>query len=317
MVIKKVIYFSLIILILVIAIVFLVLKLSEKTIPSHPLHQTKSTTKIQKPKPIAQTLSYIFMIVDENQPYNNLVGNSSAPYINYLIKNYASASNYHAVAHPSLPNYLALTSGSTDGTTTDCNPPAAGCIVNVPNIADEIQKSGRTWKAYAESMPSNCYTLNSLPEYATKHVPFLYYSDIVNNSSRCNQHVVPYSQLSSNLASLKTTPNYAFITPNLCNDMHNCSIATGDKWLANNVPLILKSKAFTTKKALLIITWDEGYASTNHILALFVGNDAKKGYQSSNYYNHYSILKTIETAWNLPPLTNNDRQAQPMTALLK
>ena len=316
MVIKKVVYFGLIILVLVVAVYFFMLKLSEKTIPAKTNQQIKPATTIQKP-PVASTLSYIFIIVDENQPYYNLVGNSNAPYINYLIKNYASANNFHAVAHPSLPNYLALTSGSTDGVTTDCNPPSAGCEVNVPNIADEIQKSGRTWKAYAESMPSSCYILNSLPLYATKHVPFIYYNDIVNNPSRCNQHVVPYSQLSTDLASLKTTPNYAFITPNLCNDMHNCPISTGDKWLANNVPLILKSKAFTTKKALLIITWDEGYASTNHILTLFVGNDVKKGYQSANYYNHYSILKTIETAWNLPPLTNNDRQAQPMTALLK
>lgn len=281
---------------------------------SPPSHQAIQTTISKKPL-VVQGLSYIFVIVEENQPYSNLVGNANAPYINYLIKRYSSATNYYAVAHPSLPNYLALTSGSTDGITTDCNPPSAGCVVNVPNIADEIEKSGRSWKAYAESMPSPCYAYNS-NEYATKHNPFIYYSDIISNQSSCTEHVVPFSQLSTDLALISTTPNYAFITPNLCNDMHNCSIATGDTWLAKNVPIILQSKAFSTQNSLLIITWDEGYATTNHVLALLVGNSVKQNYQSSQYYSHYSVLHTIETAWNLAPLTNNDKQAKAMGEFL-
>ena len=140
-----------------------------------------------------------------------------------LIKQSALATNYSGVTHPSLPNYLALTSGSTDGITTDCNPPSAGCIVNVKNIADLVAASGRTWKEYAESMPSSCYQYNA-GNYATKHNPFVYYSDIVNNQQLCASHVVPYTQMLTDLKSASTTPNFAFITPNLCNDMHNCGI---------------------------------------------------------------------------------------------
>ena len=262
------------------------------------------------------TLKHIFLIVDENQPYTNIVNNPNAPYLNLLIKQYSSATNYHAVAHPSLPNYLALTSGSTDGTSTDCNPPSAGCEVGVNNIADLIKNSGRTWKEYAESMPSACYTYNALP-YATKHNPFIYYKDIIDNQTRCSKNVVPFSQLQTDLSSINTTPNYAFITPNLCNDMHSCLISVGDNWLSKVVPMILNSKAFTTQPSVLFITWDEGYATNNHVLALLIGNSVKNDYQSTVYYSHYSILHTIEVAWGLPTLTTNDKQATVMSEFFK
>lgn len=269
-----------------------------------------------KPSPTSSTLGYIFIIVEENHPYSGIVNNPQAPYINSLIAKYALATNYSAVSHPSLPNYLALTSGSTDGITSDCNPPSAGCEISVPNIADEIEASGRSWKAYAESMPSNCYAYNS-GEYATKHNSFVYYSDIINNQSRCNSHVVPFTNLINDLSSISSTPNYAFITPNLCDDMHDCSVATGDAWMANYVPLILQSKAFTAQPSLLAIIWDEGNSSTNHVAAILAGSSIQNGYQSDSSYSHYSLLHTVEVMWGLSPLTNNDKQAPLMTSFFK
>ncbi len=309
--IRQLAYLALIILSILIVSYLATVKLPTKpktTTINHPSTNIKSSKK-------TTTLSHIFIIVEENQPYNNIVGNPNAPYINSLIKKYALATNYHGVTHPSLPNYLALTSGSTDGITTDCNPPSAGCEVNVPNITNEITKSGRTWKEYAESMPSACYAYNALP-YATKHNPFLYYKNIINNPSLCLKHVVPFNQLTKDLSSINSTPNYAFITPNQCNDMHSCSISTGDTWLSQQVPLILASSAFTKQNSLLIITWDEGNATTNHIPTILLGNSVKKNYQSAIYYNHYSILHTIEAEWNLAPLTTNDKQATAMTNFL-
>ena len=165
-------------------------------------------------------------------------------------------------------------------------------------------------------MPSACYLLNS-GNYATKHNPFIYYQDIVGNSSLCKSHVVPYSQLSIDLKSAATTPNFAFITPNLCNDMHNCGLAAGDSWLAANVPAILNSPAFTKSPSLLVITWDEGNASNNQVATIFAGNDARVGYQSNVAYNHYSLLHTIERLWDLPSLTSNDKNASLMTSMLR
>ena len=279
---------------------------------THTSLAKKPSSKLPTVSSEDKTIAHVFIIMEENKPISLINGNAAnAPYINSLISKYGIATNYNAVAHPSLPNYLAITSGSTDGITTDCNPPSAGCTVNVKNIADEIESSGRTWKEYAESMPSACYMYNS-GNYATKHNPFIYYSDIANNKARCDSHVVPFTQLSTDLRSVRTTPNYAFITPNLCNDMHNCSIEVGDYWLSQTVPMILNSKAFTTQPSLLIITWDEGYASNNNVAAIVAGSAAKNKYVSNKALDHYSVLSTIESIWGLKPLTQNDKNAPTM-----
>ena len=281
-----------------------------------PASANKSTAGNNNAAAANKTIAHIFIIVEENRVAGSVVGNPGAPYINSLINQYALATNYSGVTHPSLPNYLALTSGSNDGITTDCNPPGAGCIVNVASIADEIEASGRTWKEYAEGMPSPCYQLNS-GNYATKHVPFLYYQDVIANSSRCKAHVVPFTQLAVDLKSASTTPDYAFISPNLCNDMHNCSLSTGDSWLASNVPLILNSPAFTSTRSLLVITWDEGDVSDNSVAAILAGSAAKRHYSSGLAYNHYSLLHTIEWAWGLKPLTANDANAPLMNGFIQ
>lgn len=285
-----------------------------KSNQSQAANQSAST----KPAPASNNkqFAHIFIIMEENKPYNSIVGSSQAPHINSLIRQYTLANNYFAVLHPSLPNYLAVTSGSNHGINNDCNPPSAGCEINATNIADEIEHSGHTWKEYAESMPSPCYTYNS-GEYATKHNPFIYYSDIVNNHTRCVSHVVPFSNLARDLKSTSTTPDYAFITPNLCNDMHDCSVVTGDQWLAAHVPEILQSKAFTVQNSLLVITWDEGNAASNHVPAILIGPQVKSGYTLSGHYTHYSLLHTVEANWNLAPLTDNDARASVMTGFLK
>lgn len=278
------------------------------TLSASKNNQTKSNKSSTQ-----TTIAHIFIIMDENQPATNIVGDTSyAPYLNSLISTAGLATNYSSVTHPSLPNYLAITSGSVDGTNTDCNPPTAGCIVNVNNIASEIAASGRTWKEYAESMPQNCYMLNS-GKYVTKHNPFIYYQNIESNSSYCNSHVVPFTNLATDLKTASTTPNFAFITPNICNDMHSCPISIGDSWLSKNVPMILNSPAFTTQRSLLFITWDEGYLSNNKVAAIVAGSAAKSHYSSANPYSHYSILHTIEYLWHLKPMTKNDSSAPLMT----
>lgn len=262
------------------------------------------------------SLDHVFIIVEENQPYDAVIGNKSAPYINSLAGKYSLATNYLALTHPSLPNYLELTSASDQGVTSDCSPPSAGCEVNAVNIADGVEKAGRSWRAYMESMPSSCYAFNS-GTYATKHNPFVYYVDIMHNTTRCANHIVSFTQLSSDLSSAQSTPNYVFITPDLCNDTHDCSVSTGDDWLARNVPLILGSPAFTTQNSLLVVTWDEGNSTTNHIPTVLAGSAVKTSYQSTQYYNHYSLLHTIEHYWGIPAMTSNDSQAPLMTEFFK
>jgi acid phosphatase len=249
--------------------------------------------------------THVFIIVMENNEYGNIIGNSSAPYINGLANQYALATQYYGVSHPSLPNYLALSGGSTFGITSDCTT----CWVNATNLADQIEGSGRSWKAYMESMPSPCIIGDS-GQYAQRHNPWIYYNDIRTNSARCAAHVVPYTQFGSDVAN-GTVPNFVWITPNVCNDMHDCSVNTGDTWLSQNVPTILNSAAYKNGGVLFLI-WDEGTTSagccTNaaggHIATLVVSPLGKNAFRSATPEDHYSLVATIESSWGLSRLNN-------------
>jgi acid phosphatase len=215
------------------------------------------------------------------------------------------------VAHPSLPNYLALAGGSTFGITSDCTT----CLVSAPNIAkDRVEASGRSWRAYMESMPKACFVGDSYP-CMQKHDPFIYFNDIRTNAAEGNK-VVPYSTLATDLKPVGTTPNYAWIAPNICNDMHDCPVLIGDTWLRNNVPAILNSTAFTTQNSLLMITWDDDGSSGNHVATLVIAKSVPAGFRSGVRYTHYSLLRTVESAWGLAPLTGNDAAASPMSDFL-
>src|SRR6185437_15367710 len=259
------------------------------------------------------TYAHVFLVVMENYAYGEIIGSSAAPYLNDLAQKGASGGQYFATDHPSLPNYAELTSGqSFPNATSDCDP-SASCDSTAANIADRIEASGRSWKAYEESMGAPC-TMATTGQYAARHNPFVYYTDITSNQARCQAHVVDYSNLAADLQSAPTTPNYAFITPNVCNDMHDCSIATGDAWLAAHMPAILQSSAFTTQPSLLVVVFDEDDGSqNNHVAMIAVGSGVKVGYTSQTNYNHYSLLKTIETSWQLASLTANDGAAAAMT----
>ena len=253
----------------------------------------------------------------ENHSYNEVWNTSSSPYITSLGNSFARATNYHASIHPSLPNYLDLYGGSNYGITTDCNP-SASCHITATNLADNLEAKGLTWKGYMESMPSPCYITTS-GTYAPKHNPFVYFDDIRNNTARCNSHDVPFTAFAGDLASAATTPNFAMIVPNLCNDMHDCSVGTGDTWLKNNIPAILNSPACMAEKCLLVVTWDEDDSSqSNQVLTIFAGSGAKIGGATSSLsYTHFSLLHTIEKIFGLPTQTSNDAAATPITDLLR
>jgi hypothetical protein len=162
-------------------------------------------------------------------------------------------------------------------------------------------------------MPSACYIGDSYP-YAQKHDPFIYYNDIRTNPSRCQSHVVPYGQLATDLQSASTTPSYAFITPNMCDDMHDCSVGTGDSWLQQQVPSILGSAAFRTTPSLLAIVWDEDDSTaSNQVPAVFLGSGVIPGGRTATAYDHYSLLSSVESALSLPALTSNDANAAPVS----
>ncbi|HEY8294537.1 MAG TPA: alkaline phosphatase family protein, partial [Micrococcaceae bacterium] len=264
----------------------------------------------------AGKIAHVVIIMEENKAQSHILGSTAAPFINKLAQANALAANYEAVAHPSLPNYLTLTSGTNAGITNDCNPPGGACTASVRSIADQIQQAGRSWKMYAESMPAPCSPDNS-GRYAVKHNPFMYYPNVTGNGASCAAHDVPFAQFAGDLTSASSLPDYSFISPDLCNDMHDCSIETGDAWLSKQVPAILASPAFTTQNSLLVITFDEGDNHSNKVFTVFAGPAARKGFTSSTAYTHYSLLHTVEDAWGMAPLTTGVRDSAIMADMLR
>ena len=234
------------------------------------------------PSPITASQSHVFVIVMENHSYGRALSGS---YTSALAKKYSVATDYHSVSSPSLPNYLALTSGSTWGITDDGyhRLPAGGLGV-------ELTSAGILWRAYMEGMTNGCLS-NTYP-YALKHNPFAYYG------GSCPSQVVNFSHFAADMQTL--VPNFVWITPGLCHDGHDCSTAAADQWLAQTVPEILATDAWKNN-GLLLITWDEGDGSSNHVLALAIQPNPLEQ-ASAHPYNHYSLLATVEDRLGLARL---------------
>ncbi len=266
-----------------------------------------------------RNFDHIVLIVFENHSYSQVIGSSSAPYFNQLASLDVLFTDYHAVTHPSLPNYISLIGGSTLGIHSDCNT----CYVNAPSLPDEIEASGRTWKAYMEDMPSPCFT-GFYGNYDKQHDPFVYFDAIRNDAARCQKSVVPLTELTGDLAN-NQLPNFSFITPNLCNSGHNCSIRVADGWLRQVVSELQSSPALGDNSAIFIV-FDEassddssccglGPSAGGRVAAILVSPQAKSGFQDSTPLSHYSLLKTILASWNLPPLgMTADPATAPITA---
>lgn len=245
-------------------------------------------------------IGHVYTIVMENHEQSAILGGSAAPYIAGLARTYARAGVYSAVGHPSQPNYLAMFSGSTQGVTDDANHDIAGAST----IADQIEASGRTWHVAAQNVPPGCFTGSSASggadgpgTYARKHEPAISFTQIARDPTRCAS-ITDFAHFDPELG------DYWFIAPNLCNDMHDCSIATGDAFLAGFVPRILGSAAFR-KDGVLFLTFDEGSTATGgggDVVMLVIAANGRRGFVSSTPYDHYAYLRTIEDAWSLPCL---------------
>ena len=237
--------------------------------------------------------AHVSVIVMENQEYGDIIGSRSAPYINSLAHRYGLATAMYAITHPSLPNYLALTGGSTFGIGSDCT----DCSVGATSLVDQLEVAHVSWRAYMEDLPRACFTGASAGGYAKKHDPFAYYTRVTGQRVRC-ANIVPLSRLASDERG-GTLPRFVWITPNLCHDMHDCSVSTGDRFLSVLVPPLLGALG---PRGLLFLTWDEGtsdagccrLASGGRIVTIVAGLGARAGARFSRPTDHYSVLQTVE-----------------------
>src|SRR5438094_2005212 len=281
---------------------------------------------------------HVVVVIMEDHGIQEICGSSPPPcqstmgaqYMAGLANSYAIGSQYLGVTHYSQADYLAMLGGTTD----NCS--SAGCPwpFNGPNLVDRLEASGLTWKGYMENqnMASGC-DLSYHQPYTPEHNPFVGFTDIVNSPTRCSQIVlanpsgcsVTVCPLINDLNS-GSAPNFMWLTPNNCDNMHGftgicaASVSFGDGYLSSLVPNILKSTTFTTQRSALFVVFDEGngYCPLNQsttedcVYAVWAGPLAKANYGTTNLYNHYSWLRTVEVNWNLQALTSNDASATPM-----
>jgi hypothetical protein len=254
----------------------------------------------------APAYTHVIWIWMENHSSSDIIGNTSqAPFINTLAGECGLATNYDNLSHPSLPNYVGATSGLAVSSLTpfdpDCNP-TGSCLSSAPSVFGQ----GESWKAYEESMPSNCAGSNS-GEYAVRHNPPPYFTSL----SGCGTFDVPYTQLATDLAN-NALPAFSFVTPNLIDDMHDGTINQGDTWLSSNLPTILSSSAYTSGSTAVFVTWDEGSGGSTgencvgntdnscHVATIVISPSTPSGVQSATAFSHYSLLATTEQLLGLP-----------------
>ncbi|MCX4645839.1 MULTISPECIES: alkaline phosphatase family protein [unclassified Streptomyces] len=238
------------------------------------------------------TPDHTVVVVFENHAYNQVIGSSSAPYINSLKTNGAGLSASYALTHPSQPNYFALFSGATQGITDDsCYTPG---FSSQPNLASELIAAGKTWGSYNEGLPSQGSTTCSSGDYARKHNPWFGFSNVPTSTAKT------FAQFPSDYSTL---PQVSFVVPDLCSDMHDCSVSTGDTWLENN--LSAYATWAKTHNSLLVVTFDEdNRLAGNKIPTVLYGQQVTPGATSATTYNHYDVLRTIEDMHGLPHAGN-------------
>src|SRR3954452_19482098 len=204
-------------------------------------------------------LNNVVVVVLENQDYSSIIGNPNMPFLNGLANSNALATQYFANTHPSIGNYFMLTTGATV-----TNDDSFSGTVSADNIARELTNAGKSWRVYAENLPSTGYTGGDVYPYLKHHNPFAYFTDVIGTPQA--QNIVSFSQFNSDVVSAGL-PNFALVVPNAHNDMHDCpsgfvtctladKAANTDAWLQTNLSPLINNSTFKAN-GVLVITFDE------------------------------------------------------------
>ena len=229
---------------------------------------------------------HVVIVIGENTDYSSSVGGMT--YLDSLANTYGLATNYHADTHPSIGNYFMLTTGQIITNDDSQTPSSLGLSTSQDNIAYEVQKAGKTWKDYEEST-NGCGALNS-GSYIVRHDPLVYFPNINTESA----NFVCMSQFSSDV-SAGTLPNLSWLSPNGCDDAHDCSLSTFDGFLSHYLTPLLASKYFQPGgDGLLIVVFDENSGTSgNQVEWVGVSPHSFPAFQSSVSYAHENTLRTM------------------------
>jgi acid phosphatase len=265
--------------------------------------------------------NHVVIVVEENHSFSQVIGNRNMPFLNGLASQYSLATQYFANVHPSIGNYFMLTTGQII-----TNSDRSVQTVTADNIVRHLLTAGKTWKGYAEGLPSTGYLGPDKFPYTRHHFPLSYFSDVVNSRVQ-RLNLVPFTQFAKDLAN-NQLPNYSMIIPNQQDNGHNCPAGTSscsdsqvlsamDTWLKSHIGPLLNNSAFR-QDGLLIIVFDEGTPSDKahgggHISTVLAGRNVKRGLKSSRFYQHQNVLRTVLDALGVNHQLGKAAAAQPMS----
>ncbi len=270
--------------------------------------------------PSIPQVQHFAIVVVENADYSDIVGSVNAPYINSLIAQGGLAGNYYANVHPSIGNYFIMTTGVAYSTDDNFSG-----VVPIDNVVRELTAELKSWKVYAQSLPSQGYLGGDVDPYLRRHNPISYFSD-VQPPSQLNLNIVDFSQLATDLSSGQL-PEYSFIVPDAEHDAHDCPgggsdcdigtrVAAADTWLSDNLPQLLTNPQFQ-QSGILVLTTDESRDDDTHggghVATVLVGTGVKAGYVGTLLYDHRSLLGLSMTALGVSAIPNGASSANQMT----
>lgn len=243
------------------------------------------------PTPTVVAHHKVMVIVEENHSEADVM--SGMPYLTGLASKYGHASDYTAITHPSLPNYIAIGAGSTLGVADDADP--ASHRLTSSSVFDQTIAAGKTAKVYAEGMTSNCEAVND-GGYAVRHNEWPYFSSPAS-SKNCGTYDVPMGSTTSGHLLTDITagqlPVTGQMTPNTCNDAHDCSLSVADNWLSQWLPVLMNGPDYKAGNLTIIATFDEAFSNGNNV-AFVVIDPRLHATIVHGLYNHYSLTKWLD-----------------------
>jgi hypothetical protein len=284
---------------------------------------------------------HVFLVIMENEGYQQVIGNSYAPILNALAGDYGLATNYRGVADPSEPNYVAMLGGDFFGISSDDPYWFQGHTISAANLMSQLEQAGLSWKGYFQNMPypgyrGYCYPdkCNGIPDadtqYVSKHNGIVNFANLQTPTELAK--MFPFTQLSADLAAGRV-PSFSYIVPDECDDMHGAPpwcvdsdntntvqqswlIAHGDKFVGDVVNQITSSSIWQSGRNAIIITFDEGTTATSQVATIVITNHGPRGVTDNTSYNHYSLLASLQQTFGLGCLLNSCT-ATPMAPLFE
>lgn len=262
----------------------------------------------ERPHPLRATAAadtpHVVLVVEENHEFGQVIGSRQAPFLNRLAARGTLLTRYDAIGHPSLPNYVALVAGSPLGIHRDCG----ACHRPGRTLVDQLQGAGISWRAYYQGLPAPCSAAGRAGAYTEALNPFLHLDSVRANPQRCRQ-VVPLTQLDPDLEAGRL-PRFAMVTPDVAHDMHSGSVRQADSFLHRLDRQLLTASARRGGGVLLIVTFDEGRSGKGlggrhgggHVATVVAGPGVAPGRRDPTPYDHYSLLRSLEQRFGLPPL---------------